>query len=468
MGSISQDVPLTRLCARRLYTIATEPISPKLKEKATLAILDYLSSVAAGLQAPWAPNVAKYAESRGGGTSFNWATRQNVSAETAAFCNALLAHSAIRDDMHLPSNSHIGSMIISAALAVGQRDGISGQNILKAIIAGYEMSALLGSSFQQTEGYNRHIRPSGSCGAFGAAAAAVVANFSQYNEDMATNALAFAANMASGFNQWAWTGGVEIYTEMGTAASSGITAYDIAKAGLQCSEDVIEGKAGFFNAFSVGDTARNKFTEWLSSSEIGRGLIEVTFKPVPGCNYAQTPIAVAVRASKAYQEKVKDSSVKVEDIVIRSTSAAKNYPGCDNPAKKFDTVQQTKMSIQFGVSAMLLYGEPSEEAFQRFDDKAITDLVAKCSITPLEDFDQGMKQERRQPASVEVKFSDGSSIKEQLNDVPWVDAPGVKERFRAEMKTLAAKDRGEELLQAIQDLDMQSECSKILSYFHTQ
>ncbi|ETN46156.1 uncharacterized protein HMPREF1541_00340 [Cyphellophora europaea CBS 101466] len=466
MGSTAENSPLTRLCARRLHRIATEPLKPELKEKAILALLDYLSSVSAGLQAPWAPQVTKYAKARGTGTSFTWATKDNVSAETAAFCNALLAHSAIRDDMHLPSNSHIGSMVISAALAVGQRDGVSGENTLKAIIAGYEMSALLGSSFQQTEGYNKHIRPSGSCGAFGAAAAAIVANFQDYSEDVATNALAFAANMASGFNQWAWTGGVEIYTEMGTAASSGITAFDVAKAGLQCSEDVLEGKAGFFAAFDVGNTAKTKFLEWLSRSEIGRGLIEVTFKPVPGCNYAQTPIAVAMKASESYREKKsKDSSLKVEEIIVRSTSAAKNYPGCDNPAKKFDTVQQTKMSIQFGVSAILLYGAPSEELFKRFDDREITDLVAKCSVTPLDEFDQGMKTERRQPASVEVKLSDGSSIKEQLDDVPWVNAAGVKERFKAEMQTITSKGKGEDLMQSIISLEKHTDCSRMLSYF---
>jgi 2-methylcitrate dehydratase PrpD len=466
MGSVSQEIPLTRRCAQRLKKIAEQPIPAHLKDKATLAILDYLSSIAAGLQAPWAPDVARYAKSKGTGSSYTWATGSSVGAETAAFCNALLAHSAIRDDMHLPSNSHIGSMVISATLAIAQRDGISGENILKAIVAGYEMSALLGSSFQQTEGYNRHIRPSGSCGAFGAAAAAVVAHFSDYDEDVATNALAFAANMASGFNQWAWTGGVEIYTEMGTAASSGITAYDIAQAGLQCSEDVLEGKAGFFVAFNVGSAAASKFTEWLSSSELGRGISEVTFKPVPGCNYAQTPIAAALRASKAFrQKKSQDSKIEVAEILVRSTSAAKNYPGCDNPAKKFETVQQTKMSIQFGVSACLLYGEASEELFKRFDDSAITDLVAKCSITPESTFDEGMKSERRQPASVEVRFSDNTSIKEELRDVPWVSADGVKDRFLTEMRPLTSKGQEDELLVAVAAIDGEPDLSRLLSFF---
>src|ERR1700761_7101783 len=123
----------------------------------------------------------------------------------------LMALSAIRDDMHLKSNSHIGGIVISAALALAQRDGWSGEQLVKGIIGGYDMASILGVAVQQSPGYNRHFRPSGIVGAFGAAAAAVVAT--NPGEDIAVNALTFAANMASGFNEWAWAGGVEIYAE---------------------------------------------------------------------------------------------------------------------------------------------------------------------------------------------------------------------------------------------------------------
>ena len=192
MATADGGVTLARLGARRLRKLVTTPVTPELKEKASLAILDYLSSISAGLQAPWTSDVEKYAKAKDNGhnrgEAFTGALDHQVDAHTAAFCNTLLAHSGIRNDMHLPSNSHIGSMIISVALAVCQRDGRSGEDLLKAIIGGYEMSALLGTSFQQTEGYNRHMRSSGSCGAFGAAAAAVVAN-EDVDEDVATNAL---------------------------------------------------------------------------------------------------------------------------------------------------------------------------------------------------------------------------------------------------------------------------------------
>jgi 2-methylcitrate dehydratase PrpD len=463
------SVSLARLCARRAHKIATSPLRSELQEKATLAIVDYFSSIAAGLQAPWAPSIGAYARSKPTGPCYTWASKSSVEAETAAFCNGFLGHSAIRDDMHLQSNSHIGSMTISSVLAVAQRDGAPSANMLKAIVAGYEMSAVLGAAFQQTEGFNRHIRPSGSCGAFGVAAAMAVLSSDEFNEDVATHAMAFAANMSSGFNQWAWSGGQEANAEMGTAASSGIMAYDLARAGLQCSEDVLEGKAGLFAAYNVGESAQSKFQDWLSNSDVGRGLREVTFKPVPGCNYAQTPIAAATRLHKPFQNKKStDASLEVEEIQVRSTSAAKHYPGCDNAARKYDTVPQTKMSIQYGVSAVLLYGKPTEGLFQKFEDKEIPALAARCSISPSKEYDEQMLGDRRQPASVILKFSDGTTLEEHLKDVPWLDAAAVKARFSEEVQPLVKDGRTEPLLNSILSLGSQSDCSIMMASFSSQ
>ena len=158
-----QKETLSRLAAQRLRKIATTDITPQLREKVSLAILDYLGAVASGLQSPWAPQMFKYAQARPGTSEAHaWGSKVNTSADTAAFVNATLAHSAIRDDMHLKSNSHIGSIVISASLALAQRGSWTGEQLLRGIIGGYEMAALLGVAVQQSEGYNRHMRPSGT------------------------------------------------------------------------------------------------------------------------------------------------------------------------------------------------------------------------------------------------------------------------------------------------------------------
>ncbi|KAF2104487.1 2-methylcitrate dehydratase PrpD [Rhizodiscina lignyota] len=421
---------LTRLTARRLRQIASNNVPTHLKEKAALAVLDYLGAVASGFQAPWAPQVVQYARKRKGvPESYAWGLGEDTSAETAAFVNSVLAHSAIRDDMHLKSNSHIGSMVISAALALAQREGWTGEQLLKGIIGAYDAASFLGVAVQQSPGYNRHIRPSGICGAFGSAAAAIAAT--NVSEEVAVNALAFAANMASGFNEWAWIGGTEIYVEMGTASQSGIAAFDLANAGMQCSETILEGRAGLFAAFNASQ-GESLFRKGLAG-EIGKGLMDIRFKPVPGCNYAQTPLATALRCTKNH-----DLSAGIKRVVVDCTIGAKNYPGCDNPGP-FSTIQETKMSIQFGVCGALLNGNVSEQLFKKYHDATITKMAAECVVEAAKEYDQSFS-EGRQPARVEVTLADGTTVKEELPDVPWVDSNGVVSRFLEDTKPMLSSE----------------------------
>ena len=444
------STPLTRLCARRLHTIATTPIPRHLSNKVTLAITDYLGAVASGLQAPWSPSVIAYAKARRGNPEAHaWGINADITAEVAAFVNATLGHSAIRDDMHVKANSHIGTITISAAMALAQRDGWTGEQLIRGVIGAYEMAALLGTAVQTSREFNRHLRPSGILGAFGSAAAAVAAT--NADEETAVNALGFAANMGSGTNQWAWSGGLEIYVEMGTAAMNGIVAFGLAKAGLKCSVDVLEGKAGVLAANGAGAEGEASMRKWLASTEIGKGIVDMTFKPGAGCNFAQTPVAVALKVAKEH------NPIGIEKVVMKTTTTAKNYPGCDN-AGPFDAVTQTKMSIQYGIAMVLTHQAMSEELFTRFDDRDINDLVLKCTIQPDAKYDK-MFLESRQPASIEITLSDGKQIVEELADVPWLDENAVTARFLEGMQPLMSKGRSQEVLDVLHSLEKVKDCA---------
>lgn len=448
----SEDVSLIRLAAKRLQKIT---INPELREKTILTILDYLGAISSGLKAPWAENVIKYGRTQQGRPEAHaWGLQEKASAKTAAFVNAFLAHSAIRDDMHLKSNSHIGSMVISAALALAQRDEWSGEQLLRGIIGGYEMASILGTAVQQSPGYNRHARPSGICGALGAAGAAIAAT--NPSEDVAVNALAFAANMASGFNEWAWAGGTEIYQEMGSASQAGIDAFELARAGLKCSETVLEGRAGLFAALNATQGA-DIFRRCLAM-DIGQGILDVRFKPVPGCNYAQTPLAAALKLGRE-----SDLSQGIEQVWINCTSGAMNYPGCNNLGP-YTNVQQTKMSIQYGVCAVLLHGSVSEELFMKYDSKEINALVKHTTLECDPEFEEDFKA-GRQPAFVKIQLQNNNCYHEKLSDVPWLDAESVRSRFAEETKDLLGQDRSAKLAATVENVRDMKDLSSLWEMF---
>ena len=243
---------------------------------------------------------------------------------------------------------------------------------------------------------------------------------------------------------------------MGAAAQAGIVAFDLASAGMQCSETILEGRAGLFAAFSASDGER-LFRQGLEGT-IGQGIEAVRFKPVPGCNYAQTPLAVALRLSE------KQKLPSIDRVAVTCTSGAKNYPGCDNPGP-FTNVQQTKMSIQFGVCAVLLNGNVSEDLFKKYSDRQINDLVSHCTLEIGSEFEESFSR-GLQPARIDVHLTDGTTVSEELPDVPWLDADAVRQRFVQEMKFIIPSEKARKrFMNMIDGMESVKNCSDDWEHF---
>jgi 2-methylcitrate dehydratase PrpD len=433
MAQSRRSPPLTHLATQRLSQIASSPLRPEVREKAALCLIDYLGALITGLSAPWARALHKYAtNSSTHGDCHVIGLSTHTNAETTAFTNAAIAHSVIRDDMHLGSGSHIGVIIISAALAFAERGKWSGEQLLRGIVGGYEAAVMLGEAIRAERKANPHFRPSGIIGAFGAAAAGIVGE--GLPEKTAMSALSFAANSAAGVNEWPWAGGMEINTHMGTASRGGIVAVDLASAGMYSSDTVLEGRDGMFAAYGSGEIGTRKFVQWLEQEGLGAGILGARFKPAAGCNFIQTPLSVALRL----RDRIEGKLDKIRKVTVATTTLAKRYPGCYNFGP-FETVQQTKMSIQYGVTAALLYGRIDEEAYCHFGDEEVTRLIKKCDVETNATYDQQIMQ-GLQPCRIYVELEDGTSIEDELPDVPWLDEKAVEERFLRETTSFYGKE----------------------------
>jgi 2-methylcitrate dehydratase PrpD len=334
-------------------------------------------------------------------------------------------NSIIRDDMHLAAGAHIGVMVIPAALAFAQRDNWTGEQLLKGIAGGYEMAVTLGSAVRHAGSCNPHFRPSGIIGAFGAAATGLAVD-TDMSTSAAASALSLAANAGVGLNEWPWAGGTEINIHMGNCSRNGINSFDLAKAGIYSSDTALEGKDGLFAAYGSGPKSAEYFRKWLAAHDLGDGIIGVKFKPFAGCNFIQTPVAVALALAK----QVKDSIHCVAKIDIVTTAAAKNYPGCDCTGP-FDKVQQTKMSLQYGVSTALLFGRVDEFTYCQYDDKNLLELVGKCTVRTDAIYDEAFSR-GHQPCRIEIHTTDGKLYRNSQDDVPWLHEDAVEARFRTE------------------------------------
>ena len=444
-SDMARNSTLAELAAERLIRLRDAELPDQVQQKAVLCILDFLGALCSGLSVPWESALLSYAKRQpsaavvdGGGAAHVVGLGKPVSAEVAAFTNAAVAHSVIRDDMHLGAGAHIGVMVIPAALALAEREGWTGPQILKGIVGGYDMCVALGVAVRSSGlGVNQHFRPSGLVGAFGAAAAGIVGGTpndttSSSTKAVGTSALSLAANMAAGLNEWAWAGGMEINTQVGTASRSGITALDLARAGIESSTTVLEGKDGLFTAHGCDIAAASaKFRHWLDTSKLGAGISSAMFKPVAGCNFIQTPLAVASMLSKGMAGAGR-SQEHIKKITIFTTTAGREYPGC-NYAGPFEKVQQTKMSLQYGVSAALLFkGCIDESTFCHYQDTSLHALIQKCIIATDISYDDALHLHGKQSCRIVVQFEDGTRLQDSLEDVPWLQAKAVEDRFKQE------------------------------------
>jgi 2-methylcitrate dehydratase PrpD len=154
--------------------------------------------------------------------------------------DAILAHVDEFDPLHGPSATAPGAVVVPAALHVGASVGASGANVLRAVVAGYEVLVEAGLRFGGPALYAAGWWPTALFGGLGAAAAAAV--LLDLDEDSTVHALALAAAPMGGLLSADVLGDAH-YLLTGAAAARGVQAAHAAAAGMTGSETLLDGPA---------------------------------------------------------------------------------------------------------------------------------------------------------------------------------------------------------------------------------
>jgi 2-methylcitrate dehydratase PrpD len=123
------------------------PLPPEVLEKTKHHVLDTVASMVSGSTLLPGRQAVAYVRKRGGvPESTVVASDLLTTAEHAAFANAMLAHSDETDDSHAPSQCHPGCSIVPSALAMAEKQGVSGAELLAAVALGYDVGSRLNMS----------------------------------------------------------------------------------------------------------------------------------------------------------------------------------------------------------------------------------------------------------------------------------------------------------------------------------
>jgi 2-methylcitrate dehydratase PrpD len=205
-------------------------------------------------------------------------------AASAALANGAAGHAMDFDDTQLSSTpdrvfgllTHPTLPPLVAALAVGERLGVTGKRLLEAYLTGFEVECKIADAIHPSH-YTNGFHSSGTIGTFGAMAAA--AKLLNLNADMFANALAITASMASGIRVNFGTMTKPLH--VGRAAQNGVVAAELAVRGFTGGADALDGPWGFFKVLgfrSDVDPARIVGTLGNPHSIISPG---TSIKPYP-------------------------------------------------------------------------------------------------------------------------------------------------------------------------------------------
>ena len=155
-------------------------------------------------------------------------------------------------------------------LALAQETGAVAKDIWAAAAAGYEAPARIAGSGAGAA-TRRGFRGTSVFGVFAAAAAA--ARLLGLGPRCAADALSLAAQAAGGLMQCYAEGSDEPSLQVAHAGRSGMTAALLARQGLRCARQVLEGPFGFWQAFA-GEVPAPQSPAWQ--------LPQLRFKPFAG------------------------------------------------------------------------------------------------------------------------------------------------------------------------------------------
>lgn len=231
------------------------------------AILDHLGVALYSAALPWSRMVTDMVRTEAAsGTCTVYGQDWCSSPRGAALVNGTLGHGFELDDTHEPGMTHPAPPVIPAVLAMAERSGKGGRDVLRAIVLGYEVVGRVGRAVAPSHMITRGFHPTGTNGVFGAAAGAALAL--GFDGARLLQALGIAGSLASGLTEFCEdeADGMVKRLHGGRAAEGGVTAALLAERGFTGPRSVLEGRFGYCHAFAddanVALLAANLGEDW--------------------------------------------------------------------------------------------------------------------------------------------------------------------------------------------------------------
>lgn len=430
----------TRQLAAWGASVRLEDMPPAVRAHAALCLLDGIGCALYGAQQDWGRIAAETGQELApGGHASLWGRTARVGPAAAAMANGTALHGFELDDIHLRSSLHAGAVVLPSVLALGETRGLSGQQVLAAIIVGYETGIRVGMAAGIAHGISGfHVTGTVGC----VAAAAACAHLLRLDAERFANALGIGATQASGL-YCARTGAMTKRFHAGHAAQAGVMAALLAERCFTGSHDVLEADYGGFMSAMQGEANYALMLDGLGQSW---ETATVGFKAYAACASAHT-IIDGVR--KLMEQGASPDTLQHLRIRL-SRKSAHNVGWRYQPAD----VVAAQMNGSYAAAVQLLDGQVFVDQYEpnRLADPRILNLIDRIEILHDPELDAGGAA-KRHASWVEADLTDGRVVRaytEQRRGSAHHPLP--PEEIMAKFRGLAVKALRADAVETLQHL----------------
>lgn len=362
-----------------------------------------------------------------------------TSCVNASLANGVIGHSVELDDIHEEAIIHPAAPVMPAALAVAEREDVSGKDLITAVILGYEVAIRIGKAINPS--HYEFWHPTGTCGTFGAATAA--GKLIGLNEKRMAHAFGITGTGAAGL--------VEVFGTMskplnaGRAAMGGVIAALLAEKGFTSSTRILEAEKGYLRATAI-EFDIERVTENLGSDfEVMNNI----FKRHASCGHTHGAIDAVLEMVEKHGIKADDvSQILVGTYPIAVSTAGERY--------KPSTTDDAKFSLPYCVAAALIYGKVGLEEFssERLVHPMILDLSKRVKAIVDPEFVNALLG----PAKVKISIKSGDEFQSRVEKPKgYPENPLMKTELESKFKTLSSlvltDERIKDVLKMVNNLE---------------
>jgi len=385
---------VARELAEFLTRTSPADLPPQAVEHAAMLIASTLASAALGTGLESSRIIRDLARERVGrpDASLWFHPGPKLPMAEAAQVNAVASDAAASDDSDLRNIVHAGTILVATGLAVAERTGAAGEEVLAAIVLGYEAAGRIGEAI--TPGF----RTRGFHGCLVAIFAGAVAGGRLLGLDAMrmAQAIALSATSIGGLAVAANTSVAREY-HAGLAATLGIHAALAAQRGYQAEERVLEAHHGFFEVYGGLEGA-------IASARVLRDLgqswdivTDMAIKLVPGGHPHHALAEAAANAAR-------DGRI-TPDEVESITLSRPDVTALAGPLHPTDLIGMAHSPAYFLAAGVADHGLSWVHATHaKITDPVIHRLIDKVCVgaPPTEDIER-----YRQGATVTIRTMDG-------------------------------------------------------------